>query len=310
MKNKNINVILSCLTAFVLVVPLLTVSCYSQESISLEELRRRNQQNKNKTKNKENAKVSIPRVLAEGSDSNVEVPFVFVARDSATLQNLSRLVDGFSMDSKIDFQKQAVVAAFSGTKNTGGYSVLIKKKDGKVHVEDLAPVHGSIVTTVITKPYRVSLIDIGEEETLDVVLSETNPKNRSVMSWKKNMSEYKVTSGEFQFSGGFIGVEKKFAVKGTVSEMKYGDLKSFVFDLEPVGTQTGKKMTGIATAIQEGNEWSIARFEPGAMIDSPHPPFVVSITATSAGYAMGFEPGKRPYVTNDGYSGSGKIEIQ
>ena len=282
-----------------------SIPVIAQESISLEELRRREREGKLEKKMPKKKKEKIPYVLAEGSNSKVDVPFVFVARDNETLGQLSKLIDGFKLEQEIDFQKMAVVGAFSGTKSTGGHSVLIRFLNGKVKIEDLSPIHGSIVTTAITTPYRVSLIPLNEEQSVDLEMSDLNPKKENAMSWKQNMKSMNVTNGEFQYSGGFVGVEKKFEVTGSVYEMTFGDLKTFVFDLK--GKTEDKKMTGAATAVNSSGKWSISRMEPGGLIDSPHPPFVVGINPTRAGYEFSFEPGKRPYVVNDGFSGSGKI---
>ncbi|MEJ7700204.1 MAG: hypothetical protein WKF71_11235 [Pyrinomonadaceae bacterium] len=72
------------------------------------------------------------KILAEGSYGTVETPFIFVARSAETYAQLQKFVENLPPAPEIDFTRTAVVAAFAGTKNTGGYSVAVKKAADKI----------------------------------------------------------------------------------------------------------------------------------------------------------------------------------
>jgi len=123
------------------------------------------------------------RTLQAGSYATVTPPAakLMVVRDAATLRSLWH---GNEAPPPIDFDKDVVVVLFAGQKNTGGYSVEVKRVNTKgktaiVHAHVQGPPRGGMVTQALTSPYvaiafprsaatRVRWIDgtrvIGEEK--------------------------------------------------------------------------------------------------------------------------------------------------
>ncbi len=185
-----------------------------------------------KTKNQVNTQTTKPapkptptgaemKIVADGSKSKVEKPFIFVALEQATYAQLQKLVENLPSITKIDFEKTAVVAAFAGTKNTGGYSVEIKNTGEKVSVSVAAPPKDAIVTQALTAPFKVALVPIETENSLILDVSE---------DWKSATQSYKISSGEFEYSGGLAFRQKKFGIEGTINFWQFDDLATFDFD--------------------------------------------------------------------------------
>jgi hypothetical protein len=102
------------------------------------------------------------KIIAEGTYSPVETPRILIARSAKDYAELRSLIENLPDASEIDFKKTAVVAAFAGTKNTGGYSVLIRRAAGAVKVEVVAPPKDAITTDALTQPFVVALVAAGE----------------------------------------------------------------------------------------------------------------------------------------------------
>lgn len=236
--------------------------------------------------------------IADGSFSKVEKPFLYVARDRETYLALGSMIGEFKADKNIDFDKHAVVAAFSGAKDTGGYSVSITMKDGICNVEDMAPAHGAIVTEAITYPFAVVLVPVEEQDPLEVVTDDT---------WKGAMEMYDVNSGEFEFSGGFVGRTTKFDVEGTVGILKSGRHLSFFFKLVEKAENPERRLFETASGVIDEKMPEIRRLEAGDLINRPHSPLKVNARFTGNNVEMHFSPGERSYIVNDGYEGSGRL---
>ena len=90
---------------------------------------------KSHTANKDAKTANLPRtqtyrpddlkVLAEGSHSKINDPFVAVVRDTDTYAALSRLDENLPRLDADFFTEHVVIAAFLGQRNTGGYGVEI-----------------------------------------------------------------------------------------------------------------------------------------------------------------------------------------
>lgn len=238
------------------------------------------------------------KTLAEGSYGKMNKPFIFVARSTETYSQLSNLVENLPPASEIDFNKSAVVAAFAGEKNTGGYSVAIDGSTGNFSVKVNSPPPDAIVTEALTYPFLVSQVPVGEEQSLKVDLSE---------NWIPAAETYKVTGGEFEYSGGFVGKQVKFEPQGTIRVFRHGDYATLFFGLEAKDKEN-LKTVDIASGKVSGGNLKLARLEAMSLIEQPHPPFVVSGTISDEKITLNFSKGKRNYVVNDGFEGSGKLE--
>ncbi|MDQ3321811.1 MAG: protease complex subunit PrcB family protein [Acidobacteriota bacterium] len=237
-------------------------------------------------------------MLAEGSDSIVETPFVFVARTPETFSQLQKLVKNLPPE-KIDFNKTAVIAAFAGTKNTGGYSVNIEKNANKISVNVAAPPKDAFVTQVLTTPYAVALVAIERENSLNLDL----PANFSGA-----MKKYRVTGGEFQLSGGIAGIQKKFGATGTIGVLSFGEHVTLMFNLTGKAGESGRKLNEIVSGVLDGKKLSFPRVEAGDFIDRPHPFLIADGIFLKEKLSLQFKSGEPDYVVSDGFEGSGKIE--
>jgi hypothetical protein len=231
----------------------------------------------------------------------MEKPFVFVARTKETYAQLQTLAENLPPASEIDFNKSAVVAAFAGTKNTGGFSVAFDRTGNKISVKVLSPPPDAIVTEALTMPYKVALVPIEEAASLILDLSE---------NWTRAAREFQVKSGEISFSGGFAGRQYKFEPEGTIQVFTAETHVTFVLNLSGKGEASERKLNEIASGSLKDGKVNIGRLEAGSFIDHPHPPLVVSGTISAETLSLQFEPGKRDYVINDGFVGRGKLEAE
>lgn len=238
------------------------------------------------------------KTLAEGGDGKIETPFMFVARTPETYRQLREMAEGLPPAAGLDFNKTAVIAAFAGVKKTGGYTIGIDRTDGKLTVRVNPPPPDAIVTQALTRPFRVATVPVGEEDGFAVELSE---------NWTNAARTYRITSGEFTYSGGFAGRTVKFEPEGKIHVLTSGDHLTLIFELTDRDGQSGRKLDEIASGTLRDGKAALERVEAGDFIERPHPPLVVSGTVSADNLALAFEPGKRDYVVNDGFEGRGKL---
>ena len=250
----------------------------------------------NKTANNKPMSVET-KSLAEGAYSKVEEPFVFVAREQETYAQLQSIVENLPSASEIDFSKSAVVAAFAGTKNSGGYSVSIKNSAGKVLIEMINPPKDAMVTQVITTPFNVALIPLEENNSVNLELSA---------NWKNAMQTYKIASGTFEYSGGIAGMRKEFGAEGAISILSFGNYATLVFNLAGKGANKNMKLADTASGSVKGGKIELARLGAGSFSENPKPPLKVSGTMTNGKLSLAFEP--FPSRVADGFQARGKVE--
>ena len=265
------------------------------------------QVNKRKTTKKSKPKVTKPanekptggelKIIAEGAYGTVETPFVFVARSRETYAQLQSFVENLPPASEIDFGKTAVVAAFAGTKNTGGYSVAIRQAAGKIMIDVVAPPKDAMTTDALTTPFKVALVSVEEENSLPLEVS---------LNWKSAIQTYRITSGEFEYSGGLAGMQKKFNAEGTTGVMRFGDYVTLIFNFWGKGADKDKKLTETASGVLKINKIDLARLDAGSFAENPKPPLKVSGTISNDKLSLTFEP--LPTNVADGFQARGKIE--
>ncbi len=241
------------------------------------------------------------KTLAESSNGKFTKPFIFVARTPDTYAKMQKMAENLPSASEIDFNTSAVVAAFAGTKNTGGFSVAFERSGDKISVKVVSPPPDAMVTEALTMPFKIALIPLEEQESLTLDLSE---------NWTNAAQNYQITSGEFSFSGGIAGREFKFEPQGKIQLFTADDFVTFIFNLSGKGEASERKLNEIASGNLSGGKVDIARLEGGNFIDQPHPPLVISGTMSQTKLSLTFEPGKRDYVVSDGFEGRGKLEAE
>ncbi len=238
------------------------------------------------------------KIITQGFYNSLETPFIFVARSKETYTHLQKIVAQLPPVSDIDFSKSAIVAAFAGTKNTGGYSVSVKKAAVKILIELVEPPKDAMTTDALTTPFTLALVSIEEERTLPVEVSE---------NWKSAMQIYKVLNGEFESSGGFAGRLKKFDAEGTIGVLSSGDYATFFFNLSGKGSDVrNMRLTDTASGEVKNGKIELARLDAGSFSEGPKPPVKVSGIMSSDKLVLSFEP--LPTVVADGFQVGGRVE--
>lgn len=241
------------------------------------------------------------KTLAESSNGKFTKPFIFVARTPETYAQMKTMAENLPSASEIDFNKSAVVAAFAGTKNTGGFSVAFDGSGGKISVKVVSPPPDTMVTEALTMPFKIVQIPLEEQESLTLDLSE-NLTNAA--------PKFQVNSGEFSFSGGIAGRKFNFEPQGEIQVFTADGFVTFIFNLSGKGEAAERKLNEIASGNLSGGKVEVRRLEGGNFIDQPHPPLVIGGTISETKLSLTFEPGKREYVISDGFEGRGKLEAE
>jgi hypothetical protein len=240
---------------------------------------------------------SAQTVLSAGSQSQVDQPFVFIARDAKTYAQLQNLVEGLPAVSTVDFRRNAVVAGFAGTRPTGGWTVEIKKSGNRFGVVIQPPAKGSMVIQVITTPFKVSLVPVDEEAGLLLTLAP------AIIN---QMQVFRVNKGDFEFTGGIAGICRKFKADGTIRLLTFGEYSTIWFDLKGKGTEKKRKLSDIASGTLKIGKFELPRLDAGSFVELPRPPFEVIGTLKSKVLSLNFN--SLPTNLADGFEGKGKLE--
>lgn len=109
--------------------------------------------------------------LLSGAQSNVPDKQVRIIKDNASLQNAYREINstispGYELP-KVDWKKFTIIAAYGGTKSTGGYTVEVYQVESTDDATDFvftvnAPDDYSMATQVMTTPFL--LIKVPNED--------------------------------------------------------------------------------------------------------------------------------------------------
>ncbi|HEX8638143.1 MAG TPA: protease complex subunit PrcB family protein [Pyrinomonadaceae bacterium] len=237
------------------------------------------------------------KTLAEGSYGKIEQPFLFVVRSAETYRQLKTVVEDLPSATGIDYENQAIVAAFAGTRSTGGYSVEIKKSGEKVSLAVNNPPADAIVTEALTMPYQIAAVPVETENDLNLEISD---------DWKKAARVYKLSSGEFEYSGGIGGRMKRFSAEGTIEVWQFGDLATLKFNLTGANENKNMRLAETASGSVQNGEIVMARLDAGSFSEGPKPPLKVSGKISGGRLSLTFEP--LPTNIRDGFAARGKLE--
>ncbi|UOA08957.1 protease complex subunit PrcB family protein [Methylobacter sp. S3L5C] len=101
-------------------------------------------------------------VLAQGSDSHIEQQHFQILRDNTDLQKLwDSHLEGVSPKPSapdVNFSNETIIAAFAGTKNTGGYvlnitGINVYPDRVQIDLSLIKPGDNCMVSTVLTQPF-------------------------------------------------------------------------------------------------------------------------------------------------------------
>src|SRR5918993_247540 len=219
------------------------------------------------------------KVLAAGQYGKVEEPFLVVAREAKVYGELHALAEGLPELGADFFGKHAVVAAFAGTRNSGGYGVEIRRgADRRLVVEETTPPKGAMTTMALTQPFKVVAVEVGEEESVEFAFGGAR---RSSTQWRP----YAVTSGEFTTGGGFAGRYEKLMLAGTLRVARLGKLVTVLFELKGEGGTKERALRGAASGVEgtvagiktprTTEAFEIPHLDAGTLVDQPRPPLRV-----------------------------------
>jgi len=236
------------------------------------------------------------KIIAEGAQAKAEEPFLFVARDAKTYAQLQTLVENLPDASTIDFTKESVVAAFAGTKPTAGWEVLIRRASDKVLIDLNEPRKDVMTAQMLTTPYKIAVVPVEEEKPLSLEATPT---------WTNKMATYRVSKGNFIYSGGFAFRERTFGAEGTIGVLTHGDLVTMTFNLTAKGDKAMMLAETVSGSLKEGNV-ELSRLDAGTFSENPKPPVNVSGTISDAKISLRFEP--NPTSVADGFQARGTVE--
>lgn len=241
--------------------------------------------------------------LASGGYSSVKESFIVVARDAQTYAVLRRLHDKLPELGADFFKSSAVVAAFLGSRSSGGYGVQITRGDAGdcasvLRVSEKTPAKGSFNTMALTSAFQIVSVPVGEESPLALELDAT---------WREAARPYKVGAGEFVRMGGFTGRPERSALAGELRIMRHAQLATVFFALSGEEGKLALRDVATGTVAPEG-ALTLTRLDPGSFVPPPrHPLRAQGQFADNEGkLSLTFEVMETK--VNDGYGGQGKLE--
>jgi len=255
-----------------------------------------------------------PKILAEGFHSSITNPFIAVIRDAVTYAELMKLDNTLPKLDAEFFNSHAVVAAYLGTRNTGGYSVEIRWGTGlsvgrtpakpSMFIAEKAPAKGVMVPQMITSPFKIVSLEVNPRDNIMVA---------SDSAWQQTMRRYRIASGTFKMSGGFAGTTERFRLTGDLRILvREANLATFfisVFNPDPAKKQ--RALTDITTgAIDANGDLTINKLAAGSLVDGPNSGLKVSGAFSSGERKLSLVFNSLPSMVADGYQGEGTLEAE
>lgn len=239
------------------------------------------------------------KLIAEGAYSPVESAFIAVIRDADTYSALRRAANNLPEVSADTFKTSILIAAFLGTRNTGGYSVEIRQSaNGEIRVDEKAPAKDMMVTQALTAPFKV--VSVPVSQTTAVSISTGN-------SFKQTGQLYRIDKGSFTISGGFAGRSETYSVAGKLQLTRLGELVTLGLAVVSSGTARARSLRDVATGVMKDNSFLIARMSRGSLVDAPSGDIhVIGRFAESNRLILDLDTG--PVTVPDGYQGKGTFE--
>ena len=224
-----------------------------------------------------------------------------VARDAETYAALRTLVRDLPDESADFFKAHAVVAAFLGQRNTGGYSVEIRQTGRtQLNIAEHAPPKDAIVTMALTAPFRVVALPLDMDSALSLTLDA---------AWQKNVRPYRITAGELLVFGGFAGIQERSRLEGKLGIMRAGELATLLCDVRSVGGARERHMSDAATGRVDANgHITLTRLDAFALSGATDSPLRAdgAFTAGEQNLTLSFETVPAPHVA-DNFAARGKI---
>lgn len=241
------------------------------------------------------------KTLAEGFHSSITDPFVAVIRDDETYTKLRNMEPNLPKLEADFFRLNVVVAAFLGTRNTGGYSVEISRGENeKIRVTEKAPAKGSMTTQVITSPFKLVSFALAGSTAVNLSVEE---------QFQQRAQLYRINSGTFNLSGGFTGRTESFRLNGKLQITRLGDLITIGFALVSSGGARERSLRGSATGVIKKGVITIDPIGHGSLLDPPSGELQVSGKFPEKN-RMSLELISKPVNVPESYGGRGSIEAE
>ena len=253
------------------------------------------------------------RVLAEGFHSSITNPFIAVIRDAVTYAELTKLDNALPKLDAEFFKSKAVIAAYLGTRNTGGYSIEIRGEEALsaayptpakafIRVVEKAPGKGVMVPQMITSPFKIVSIPAAGVPSIYILVDYVQ---------RPKLQLYRVTSGTFTMNGGFAGTSEQFGPHGEVLVMRAGGLATFYISLAGSGATTERFLTDFATGtVQANGQITINKLSAGSFVAAPNSGLKASGTFTADDRKIRLNFNSLPSMVADGYQGEGTLEAE
>lgn len=236
--------------------------------------------------------------LKQGAYSDVPDPLLLVVRDRETYLVARREIKDLPEVAEDFFRGQALVAAFLGTRNTGGYGVDITLENNVVKVRPKNPPADAMTTQAFSYPFAVAAVKATNEQALNIDAGA---------NWK--MRPYRVTAGELKVSGGLAGRERQSSLGGEIGVLRHAALATFSFNLKKDGAQGELKAvtTGI---VDSGGRLKLSLPAIDGLVDSPHGLLEITGAFANNEEQLTLLLKTAPANVEDGFSAQGKIEAK
>ena len=261
---------------------------------------REQQNDKPVAENRKNDSTTL-KVLAEGQTSSITDPFVAVIRDDETYAKLRKMEPSLPKLEPDFFQLNTLVAAFLGTRNTGGYTVEITRSpSGHIRVAEKAPPKDAMTVQMLTSPFKLVSFAPDGSTAVELTVDEI---------FRQRAQLYRISSGTFNISGGFTGRTESFQLNGKLQLTRLGNLITIGFALVSSGGTRERLLRGAATGFIKDGALVINRMSHGSLIDPPSGELQVNGKFLEKN-KLALQLASLPMNVPESYGGGGSIEAE
>jgi PrcB C-terminal len=262
--------------------------------------------------NQDHPLIGEMKVLLEGSQSTIQEPFVAVCRESETYLALKKIDGNLPKLEANFFQSHLVLAAYLGTRNTGGYRVEIERKGDpdnnlpspdrtRFQITEKGPPKGAMVTQVITSPFVIVSLEVNGTPPLILSLD---------YAWRQRQQLYRIKSGSFQVGGGLAGISEALEAHGELLILRTNGLASFYISISGTGGSKPRSLSDFATAIVDKESVAIKKFTADYFVDGPNGGFTATGTWKERDGKLTLQLASGRSIVSDGYSGGGSLDAE
>jgi len=243
-------------------------------------------------------------VIAAGSSSAADTPFVAIVRDERTYAALRQVIMTLPELRSDFFKLHTIVAAFLGNRSAAGHDVKVTRgAEGVVRLSETASAEGLASAAAPRSPFRVVAVPMKSRTplhsgTLRLELDRT---------WTKAMKIYDLKEGQFTSRGGLAGRTEQFKLQGKVQVLRLGPVITLALDLR--SAPGSRRLRSIATGISDDTgSFQLARLDGGGLIGSPNGGLRATgrCSADARRLELILEP--LPADVADGFEGRGTLE--